>query len=46
MTADLVLLTLAFAFLAGGLSHLVISIKRMVCRWFREALDAVAVEMR
>lgn len=39
---------LALVLLAGSfaLSALAIQIKRIGCRWFREALDASAVETR
>lgn len=46
MTAENVLLSVAFAFLAGGLCHLVISIKRIGSQWVSEFLDGCGAETR
>ena len=47
MTADLILLSFAFAFLAGGIAHLVIAIKRIVWFWITNTLlNGAAVEIR
>jgi hypothetical protein len=46
VTADLIVLAVAFAFMAGGLSHLAIAIKRIAEHWFSEALDGIAREVR
>ncbi len=46
MRVDLILLSLAFAFLAGGMAHLAVAIKRIAHHAFSEALNGAASEIR
>ena len=46
MRADLLLLSLAFAFLAAGLSTMAVLLKRELFAVFSEALDGCAGDIR
>lgn len=46
MTSDLLLLSVACAFCAGGISYMVIDLKRKAWAWFMTLLDGAAVNMK
>lgn len=46
MTAELLLLSFAFACMAGGLAHLAVAIKRIAWAWLMSMLDHAAAQVR